>query len=204
MYRDKIIDDIIISISNMCNNSGIIMRVKRLLNDATEFINVSKCSLYGKIYNEEFEINVSDNYFMVYFTSWSSTARNKIVYFKDGDRTILSFTNNEICEGKRNINNYVYHFINNNLVYATSLNSLNIDSSISGKIRKNVFIEVYCLDDGLALKKINDNGCVKYLTTYLYNESMETLMDYGFIGSKMDQIIEYDEFKEKIINFKRW
>lgn len=192
-------DKIINEISNICQNEHIIKHVKRLLLEFDDIIELSDRCIRATIDKEVMEINISRNCFTIYSTSWGYSLRKSITFFKADNCISLSFSNCEITNEGTVSNIYKYVFNNDELVWATYSKRVNLEYELGRevkKIKKDQYIEIYPINDLLALKKVIKNNNISYFTTHINKVNINDINLFSFIFSNMDEVITEEEYEK--------
>lgn len=190
---------ILSAISSICHNEHIIKHVKRLLLEFDDIIELNDRCIRATINNEVMEINISRNCFTIYSTSWSYSLRKSITFFKADNCISLSFSNCEITNEGIISNIYKYVFNNDELVWATYSKKVNLEYELGRevkKIKKDQYIEIYPINDLLALKKVIKNNNISYFTTHINKVNINDINLFSFIFSNMDEVITEDEYEK--------
>ena len=198
--REQFVNNIILNIEEMCHNENIVNYVKRLLKEnIDECIEINDSYFRSKKYDEVVEINISNNSFSIYSTSWSTTTRKNISFFKDKDNILLTFSNNEIIDDGITSNNYEYEFNNNNLVRFSYSKKIDHEYQIGREtriIKKDKTIDIYPIDNNDAIKIINENESINYFFTHINQISIEDIGLFSTIYSTMDSKVDYKNFQK--------
>lgn len=198
--REQFVNNIILNIEEMCHNENIVNYVKRLLKEnIDECIEINDNYFRSKKYDEVVEINISNNSFSIYSTSWSTTTRKNISFFKDKNNISLTFSNNEIIDDGITCNNYEYEFNNNNLVHFSYSKKIDHEYQIGReirKIKKDKTIDIYPIDNSDAIKIINENESINYFFTHINQISIEDIGLFSTIYSTMDSKVDYKNFQK--------
>ena len=198
------INNIIRQIDNICHNSNILNHLKRLIKENIDSILfIDDKSISAKKYDEEFEVNISDNYFNIYSTSWGHTVRKKISFFKYNNDLTMIFNNDEITEEGIISQLYIYKFSNEKLKQTSYSKKVNLEYMI-GRGKKEIHneesIEIYPINNNKALKVITINGIEKAYITDIKNIEPENVDIFTFINSRMNQKIDNDKSKRLLID----
>lgn len=184
----------------MCQNKNIVQHVKRLLiENEDDFINISDNYFCSKKYDETVEINISYNYFTIYSTSWGCTTRRKITFFKIDDNEILSFDNNEVTKDGKIIQNYKYEFRNSDLVSFSYSKKVDLEYELGKelkKIKKDLVIDIFPIDNNEAIKMVKQNGTTNYYYTEINPIKLSDIHIFSSLYSKMDSKVNFEGLKK--------
>ena len=196
---EKNYEHIINKITKIFNNEEIINYIKKRLKANEHYIiEISNNCVRAHRLVEELEINVSDNYFTLFFTEWSTTNRYKITFLKMDDNIILNMDHNEITDTSKKFENYKYIFKDDKLLKASYLAKYHTQFKIKYETRvidKNEKIDIYPLTENLAIKRIEKDGMLKNYLTQIENVKLENISIFTFVYSKMDEEIKNDRAK---------
>ena len=202
----QILKDIINKISYMCTNENIINHINNLIRINKDYITeINNKYLRSVMYNEEFEINISDNYFTVYSTSWGSTTRRKITFFKIDNRIIVSFDDNQVTTDGIINKNYKYEFEDNKLIHNEYFKRVNLEFEIHNtikRIKKQEEKELIPLDDNTALEKVTKNNQTYYYIVNIQNITFDNLEIYSSVHCVTSEFLTLEEYDEKIKKLK--
>ncbi len=203
---EVIINKIIKTIENICHNNNIISHLKILIKENKDNITfISNNCISAKKYDEVFEVNISNNYFTIYSTSWGHTVRKKTTFFKHDNNLILTFNNDEITNDGTIFQCYVYEFTNNELKQASYTKKIKLDYNIKKEnktINREEIINIYPVGPNKAIKSLKINEKEKYYITEIKNIRPENIDMFSFIYSRMDQLIDYNN-SQKILKNRR-
>lgn len=190
---------IINEISNICQNEHIIKHVKRLMKEYDDIIELNDRSIRANKDIDVMEINISKNFFTIYSTSWNCTSRNTITFFKLENCIVINFSNSEITNEGIKKNNYQYVFKNNLLECVSYSKKVNLEYELGRevkKIKKEQYIEIYPVNDLLALKKVIKNDNISYFTTHINKVNIKDINLFSFIFSNMNEVITEEEYEK--------
>ena len=206
LNNEQIIQNIINKISNICTNQNIINHIKNLLDINKEYIvEINNRHVFARRYEEVLEINISDNYFTVYSTSWGTTTRRKITFFTLDNNVIILFDDNQITSEGIIKKNYKYEFINNKLVHTSYSKKVHLEFECNNnikKIQKKEIKDIYPIDEYSAIERITINDKTNYFIAAINNITLENIPIYGFIHSVVDKPITNEDFDEKVKKLK--
>lgn len=198
------INNIIRQIDNICHNINILNHLKRLIKENIDSILfIDDKSISAKKYDEEFEVNINNNYFNIYSTSWGHTVRKKISFFKYNNDLTMIFNNDEITDEGTISQLYVYNFSNEKLQQASYSKKVNLEYMI-GREKKEIHneesIEIYPINNNKAIKVIKINGCETDYITEIKKITPQNVDIFGFIYTRMTEKIDNDNSKKILIN----
>lgn len=201
MNKKQFIDNIISKIIMICDNEFIIKHVKRLLNDNFDYITeISDFYVAANRYGEKMEISIGSNSFTIFSTDWNTSDQKTIKVEKDDNEIKVFFENKDITMDGQTIVKSNYIFKDEKLSSAVYNKRSDYEFKIRNENREKHYeeqIEIYPLDNNLALKKVKYNKKVDYYLTNLNEVKLHDISLYGFVFSTMDGLISEDDYNEK-------
>lgn len=191
-------NNIVDRISKICDNQKILNHIKRLIKDY-DIVEFDDNFIKGKKYVDYFEINISDNGFTIYSTSWSNSSKWKIIFIEHGNEKILTFTNKEECDtGYINIVNK-YIFEDNKLKRYSYCKKVDLKFKIEEKYKNiisDLIISIYPLGEKDAIKVVNKDGFNKYYYTQINQVGFSDIGLFSGLNSKMDEETNYESMRK--------
>lgn len=189
--KDQMIANICNSVLEVSNNRYLYKYCLRLIKANYNYIiNINDSLVTADRHGEKLDISVdiNNNVIKIYTTEWGQTDKNIVLYHQDKDGYIFIYKNNdiEIIDGLIS-NNYKSVFNKDGiLVYTSKEEKYNVDFTLKHERRrrnKSKSVEIYILDNEIALKKVMLNGKVRF---YLIESIPNLFLEDNNIFEKID------------------